>query len=146
MEINRRVILVTVGFLSLFMMRDEQTSAQAIPVYSDSLKVHTVKGIVKSAGDLSPLASVNVLLKGTGKKTVTDAEGKFELPNLKEGDVLIFSLVGFKPKEHVISKNDQQVIQVVMDYVIMGEDDFQEPGTKKPSAFRRFWWKLKNLF
>ena len=44
------------------------------------------------------LVGVSVLIKGTSRGTVTDANGKFSI-DAKEGDVLVFSFVGFAKQE-----------------------------------------------
>ncbi len=62
----------------------------------------TVKGVVKD--ESGPLPGVSVLLKGTTIGTETDFDGNFEFPKqLKKGDILIFSFVGMKTKEVIIS-------------------------------------------
>ncbi|WP_233558601.1 carboxypeptidase-like regulatory domain-containing protein [Aquimarina sp. BL5] len=61
----------------------------------------TVKGIV-SENDI-PLPGANVVLEGTAVGTSTDFDGNFEFPvQLKKGDVLVFSYIGFTSKKVVI--------------------------------------------
>lgn len=45
------------------------------------------------------LIGVNVLIKGTSVGTVSDVDGNFRLPNVKPGDVLQVSFVGYKTTE-----------------------------------------------
>ena len=63
-----------------------------------------VKGTVTD--EQNPLPGVSILLKGTNKGTQTDFDGKFTFPTkLKEGDILIFSYLGYKPKNVIITKH-----------------------------------------
>lgn len=47
----------------------------------------------------SPLPGVTVQVKGTSQGTTTDGDGKFTLPKVKTGEVLLFSSVGFETRE-----------------------------------------------
>jgi len=65
----------------------------------------TLTGVVKDlvAGDNLP--GVNVVVKGTTNGTSSDFDGKFQLENIKTGDVLVFSFVGYLNKEVTIGIN-----------------------------------------
>jgi|GEM_PF-1054156 len=56
--------------------------------------VKEIAGVVQSAKDGKPVAAANILIKGNGKGTTADAEGKFSL-KVSEGDVLEISSVGY---------------------------------------------------
>ena len=57
----------------------------------------TVSGkITDEAGESLP--GVNVVIKGTTTGTTTDLDGNYSL-SVNEGDVLVFSFVGFEPQE-----------------------------------------------
>ncbi len=58
-------------------------------------------GIIRGDNGL-PLAGVNVMIKGTGKGTVTDSEGRFKI-EANAGDILIFSSIGYKTHEIMLS-------------------------------------------
>ncbi|MDY7395645.1 SusC/RagA family TonB-linked outer membrane protein [Aureibaculum sp. 2210JD6-5] len=57
----------------------------------------TVSGTVTDANGMA-LPSVNIQVKGTTTGTSTDFDGKYQL-SASEGDVLVFSYLGFKTKE-----------------------------------------------
>ncbi|OJJ17937.1 hypothetical protein BKI52_29205 [marine bacterium AO1-C] len=57
----------------------------------------TVSGTVTDNSG-SPLPGVNVIEKGTSNGVATDANGKFSL-NVSNGSTLLFSFVGFQPRE-----------------------------------------------
>lgn len=59
----------------------------------------TLKGNVTSTADGEPLIGVSVVVKGTAKGGITDFDGNYSISGLKRGDVILFSYVGFTPKE-----------------------------------------------
>ncbi|MEN8249528.1 MAG: SusC/RagA family TonB-linked outer membrane protein [Bacteroidota bacterium] len=83
-----------------------------------------VEGTVKdSNGDGLP--GVNILLKGTTSGTVTDIDGNFSLI-VSEGDVLIFSLVGFATQTITYEGNS---LNVILEEDILGLDEVVITGT-----------------
>ncbi len=61
-----------------------------------------VSGIVTDEN--SPIAGVNILICGTNKGTISDVDGKFQLP-VHAGDTLIFSHIGFATVRFIPQKN-----------------------------------------
>lgn len=59
----------------------------------------TVTGTVISGEDSSPLPGVNILLKGTSKGTITDANGRYTIDVNNDQPVLVFSFVGYITQE-----------------------------------------------
>ena len=59
----------------------------------------TVTGIVTTSADNSPLVGVTVQVKGTNTGAITDANGKFSISVPDDQAVLLFSFIGFEPKE-----------------------------------------------
>lgn len=86
--------------------------------------VTPVKGKVTTA-DGAPLNGVSVIVKNTKKGTSTDAQGNFTI-TISEGDVLVFSYVGYEAKEitfsnqSFISVNLSESKAVLTDVVIVG--------------------------
>ncbi len=70
----------------------------------------TVKGNVQSGDDGSSLPGVNVSVKNTTLGTVTDVSGNYELSNIPNNSVLLFSFLGFENVEVPI--NGKEVINV----------------------------------
>lgn len=58
----------------------------------------TIMGWVKDSGN-EPLIGCTVMVKGTTDATVTDLDGTFRITNVAIGSTLVFSYVGYKPKE-----------------------------------------------
>jgi Ca-activated chloride channel homolog len=67
-----------------------------------SAQDRTIVGKVTSADDGSSLPGVNVVLKGTTKGSVTDAQGNYLIHVPVKGGTLVFSFVGYKTYETVI--------------------------------------------
>jgi hypothetical protein len=108
---------------------------------------YTVKGVVTSEEDGSPIPGVSILLKGTAIGIQTDKKGYFEFPEkLQNGDVLYFSFIGYESKEVVISKQTYLDIKLEEDHSFLGEIAITEPYTSKQPFFKRTWEKVKNIF
>ena len=56
----------------------------------------TLGGTVLDNASKLPLPGVNVVVQGSATGTQTDFDGKFQLGNLKKGDVVVFSYLGYK--------------------------------------------------
>ena len=61
------------------------------------------------------LPGVNVVVKGNTNGTSTDFDGKFRLNNIKSGDVLVFSFVGYLTKEITITTNFNITVNLTED-------------------------------
>jgi hypothetical protein len=85
----------------------------------------TIKGIVKFQEDDEAAPGVNIYLKGsTAHGTVSDGKGQFEFPQLlKTGDVLIFSFIGRKTTEYVVSDQSNAFVEIILgpEYIEMVE-------------------------
>ncbi len=77
----------------------------ALVVQITFAQVKVIRGVVHEydTGDVIP--GVNIMVKGTNIGTATDFDGKFSI-KAKEGDVLVFSAVGYKPVEITVGKED----------------------------------------
>jgi len=64
-----------------------------------------------SDSDNQPLPGVSVSVKGTTKGTTTDFDGKYTL-QVNNGDVLVFTFVGFEPQQVTLS--GQSTVNVTM--------------------------------
>ena len=76
-----------------------------------NVQAKTITGKVTDTDNLS-LPGVNVIIKGTSTGTTTDMDGKYSI-EAKEGDILVFSFVGFKTKKIKVEKKTE--INVVME-------------------------------
>ena len=91
---------------------------------SSAFAQRTVKGQVVDASDSEPLIGVAIVEKGTGKGTITDANGSFTL-SVKNDAVLLVSYVGYiaqqvKPASNNITIKLQQDAKSLDDVVVIG--------------------------
>ncbi len=63
-------------------------------------QARTVSGVLSD--DSGPLPGVSILIKGTSRGTETDFDGKYSI-ECNVGDVLVFSFVGMKTREVVVT-------------------------------------------
>ncbi len=80
----------------------------------------TVSGTVTDAGG-QPLPGVTVVVKGTTKGTITDTDGNYSLSNVPEDATLIFSFVGMRTQEVVVS--NQTTINITMEAGVIGIEE-----------------------
>ena len=71
-----------------------------------------LQGVVTDNTSGQPLPGVNVMVKGTNNGVSTNFDGQFTLSNLKNGDTILFSFLGFK--EQAITFNGQNNITVTL--------------------------------
>ncbi|MGC9354613.1 MAG: SusC/RagA family TonB-linked outer membrane protein, partial [Mariniphaga sp.] len=79
-----------------------------------------VKGKVTDAAG-QPLPGVTVVVKGTARGTVTNADGDYSLTNIPEDATLVFSFVGMRTEE--IAVGNQTTINVTMEEETIGIDE-----------------------
>jgi len=72
----------------------------------------TLKGVVKDKTTGEGLPGVTVVVKGTNNGTSTDFDGNFELKNVKSGDTVVVTYLGFKEQEVTIGTNFNITIQL----------------------------------
>ncbi len=75
------------------------------------LSQSTVSGTVTEANSSLPVPGVNIIIKGTSTGTTTDFDGKYSI-NVKTGDILVFSYVGYLTQE--IAYTNQSTLDVAM--------------------------------
>lgn len=78
------------------------------------LNAQKISGVVKSEEDGEPIPGVSVIVKGTSNGTITTIDGTYEIL-AKEGETVIFSLVGYQRQEKVVGKG-----VTVLDIILNG--------------------------
>lgn len=76
------------------------------------LAQNTLKGVVLDGSSKQPLPGVNVLVAGTTNGTTTDFDGNFTLNNIKKGDQIVFSYIGFK--DETITYENQSTVSITL--------------------------------
>ena len=85
----------------------------------------TISGrVTDSSGSLLP--GVTVVVKGTTQGTITDTNGNFSIPNVPEDAVLVFSFVGMKTQEILMS--GRSIIEVTMAEETVGIEEIVAIG------------------
>ena len=90
----------------LFLLEAITGTAYAAPssAIADDVRITqqsgTCTGIVKDASG-ETIIGASVVVKGTTNGTITDYDGAFSLSNVKKGDVIQISFVGYKTQEVV---------------------------------------------
>lgn len=110
----------------LFLMGTSTGTAFAVTsTGTDDVKItqqsETATGVVKDAAGETVIGA-SVVVKGTTNGTITDFDGNFSLPNVKKGDVIQISFVGYLTQEiawqgqplNVILKDDTQTLEEVV--------------------------------
>ena len=72
------------------------------------LAQNTFSGKVLDKVSGQPLPGVNVIIQGSANGASTDFDGKFQLSNVKKGDVIVFSFIGYR-NETLVFNNQSQV-------------------------------------
>ena len=90
------------------LLEEEEEEAQA-----------PITGVIVD-GDGVPLPGVNVFIKGTNTGTATDFDGNYSIP-AAEGDVLVFSYVGFENQELIVGNEQNIDISMEADYANLDE-------------------------
>ena len=132
----------------LFLMGTTTGAAYAVPVsgitdVEITQQSETCTGVVKD-GTGETVIGASVIVKGTTNGTITDFDGNFTLTNVKNGDVIQISFVGYKTQEikyvgqslNIILKDDTEVLDEV---VITGYG-----GSQKRAALTTAISKLDN--
>ena len=77
------------------------------------LAQNTISGTVLDKVSREPLPGVNIIIQGSTTGASTDFDGKFRLPNVKKGDILEFSFIGYRSE--TIPYNGQESISVSLE-------------------------------
>ena len=91
-----------------------------------------VSGVVSEASTKEPLPGVNIQVKGTMVGTITDLNGKYEI-HVKSGDILVFSTIGMKTVEKIITSSSPLNIALEEDNVMLDQVVVIGYGTVKKS-------------
>lgn len=67
---------------------------------------HIIRGTVLNADNSEPLAGASVTVKGTTRGVITNESGYFEIGVEEESVILVFSYIGFEPRELEVHEHD----------------------------------------
>jgi len=92
-----------------------------------------IKGVVTSADDGQPVPGVSVFVKGTTIGAMTDMNGYYSLSNVPVNSTLVFSFVGMKAQEVVVTESTTIDIVMASDVELIDEVIVVGYGTQKKS-------------
>ncbi|WP_225036718.1 SusC/RagA family TonB-linked outer membrane protein [Winogradskyella sp. SM1960] len=92
----------------------------------------TVSGVVTSAADNMPIPGANIIVAETTTGATTDFDGNYQL-QVKKGDVLKFSYVGYVTQSIIIDSQTTINVQLVEDTSALEEVVVVGYGTRKKS-------------
>ena len=105
------VLLIILGGI-LFLLA-KSASAAPITINHEKILQQQITGIVTGEDNL-PLSGVTVSIKGQNRGTVTNMDGKFSITAF-EGDILVFSFLGYKRQEILVGDKTKINIQLQED-------------------------------
>ena len=92
-----------------------------------------IKGVVTSADDGQSIPGVSVFVKGTTTGTMTDINGYYTLDNVPMNSTVVFSFVGMKTQEIVVTESAAYDIVMAPDVELIDEIVVVGYGTQKKS-------------
>ncbi|WP_032574679.1 TonB-dependent receptor plug domain-containing protein, partial [Bacteroides fragilis] len=95
LKITRQVTLLLLAGALSFPAYSYAT--QATEVLVPEVTQEKVTGTVEDA--LGPVIGASVMVKGTTNGVITDLEGKFSLNDVKKGDIIVISYIGYVTQE-----------------------------------------------
>jgi len=87
---------------------------------SNNVRQKAVKGTVRDVNGV-PLPSVNVSVQHSAKRSITDTHGVYLIDDVKTGDVLIFTSVGFKSQERTVDSSTRIDVTMEEDLALLSE-------------------------
>ncbi len=79
----------------------------------------SIAGTIKDIGG-QPLPGVSIMVKGTRKGVSSNGDGKFTL-KVQPTDILVFSLVGYRPQEITVGSKTQIEVTLEIQEAVLGE-------------------------
>lgn len=112
LKLNHVLLCSAIGFTSLNAMAESTNNAinETLSVLRTNQGNLTIKGTISDK--TGPIIGANVIIKGTTNGVITDIDGNFTLENVKKGDILQVSFIGYSTKEIKISNNNNLHIQL----------------------------------
>lgn len=100
---------------------------------SNTFQERTIKGRVTSADDGLGFPGVNIIVKGTTRGTVSDAEGNYSIEVSSADAILVFSSIGYKTTEVAVGTQTDINLAIEPDVTSLSEVVVVGYGTVKKS-------------
>lgn len=88
---------------TVFVTRKEEVSKPEVNVAASERTVKATGTVYNEAGQ--PLSGANVIIKQTGKGTLTNVKGEFSLASVPVNSLLVISYVGYKNQQVVVKED-----------------------------------------
>ncbi len=111
---KKNLLKAVVAVFSLLLFTPMPVKAQTA-----QQKESQISGLVED--NLGPVPGASVMIKGTSNGTASDIDGNFALNNLKNGDVLIISYIGYETQEVIYT--GQRYVHVKLAEDALGLDE-----------------------
>ena len=85
----------------------------------------TIRGSVTNTGN-EPIPGVTVIVKGTNNGIITDVDGTYTISNVADDAILVFSFVGMKTQEVIVSGKQQ--INIALEEETIGLEEIVTIG------------------
>ncbi|MBY5959479.1 TonB-dependent receptor [Membranicola marinus] len=108
----------------------DHLTTNRFPALSSKRLARTISGQVTDVNG-EPLIGVNVQVKGTGKGTATDFDGRFLLEDMDDQAVLVISYIGYKTREVIVGGQTNMTIVLEEDAQTLDEVVVVGYGTQK---------------
>lgn len=109
----------------IYIINNRQIALSTEKAWLATQQPKTISGVVTDGAGL-PLPGVTVMVKGTTSGTITNDAGEYALKNVKQGVTLLFSFVGMRSYETIVSGNS--VINVVLEEETIGIEEVVAVG------------------
>ena len=110
----------------------KKTFALLLFLFFCSMASGQIRGKVTDGDRNEPFAGVTVQVKGTQRGTFTDASGLFAI-NAEQGETIIFSFIGYKAVEHLVSGSGNVDIILFPEETLLDEVVVVGYGVQKKS-------------
>ena len=116
--------------LSLALSYGEQLHASEVSAATTTTQqTNKLTGTIED--EFGPVTGASVVVKGTTNGTVTDMDGKFDLSNVKKGDFIVISFIGYITQEVKYTGQETIKIQLKEDTQTLDEVVVVGFGTQK---------------
>ena len=112
---------------------DKAASRDYLPSVKSVQQSNKLTGLVSD--ESGPIAGASIAIKGTSNGTISDANGRFSLENLKRGSVLVVSFIGYASQQITWNGQSSLNIKLSSDTQNLDEVVVVAYGTAKKSSF-----------
>ena len=137
-EVSRSVDVAEPESNKMMILEEKSEIIEDVALMTMPKSMGTIKGIVLSTEDSTPLPGVSVMVKGKTPGTVTDMNGLFTIPASQDSStVLVASFVGMESKETKLADSNFVKIELEPDNLALSEVVVVGYGSRKRLTNKR---------